>query len=59
LYFNYKKKNRWRNRMSPYEILASEKNNIDLRDLESSSTITKIFGSYSQTGIYRGWLPCG
>jgi hypothetical protein len=23
LYFNYKRKSRWRDRMSPYEILAS------------------------------------
>jgi hypothetical protein len=29
LYFNYKKKNRWRDRMSPYDILVSENSNID------------------------------
>jgi len=29
LYYNYKKKNRWRNRMSPYEILRSATNKID------------------------------
>jgi len=33
LYFNYKRKNRWRGRMSPYEILISEGMNPGVLDL--------------------------
>jgi hypothetical protein len=43
LYFNYKKKNSIRDRMSPYDILVSENSNIDPGILNLPPHISKDF----------------